>query len=191
MQALLASDVIYSQRVAPLISQALANNGITGVAPVRSRFLPSIGWLDPGQVGDRINPGAGVSSGAKPGQPKPGSHGHGLLSVKAGSNTLLPGSVVNHLPATAPLPIDVTFANQGQNDESNVEVSVKVTGGPKPITVKKRLNQTKAGSTAVVTIQLTQVPPKGTAATMTVSVAPVPGEKKTDNNTQKYTILFS
>jgi hypothetical protein len=190
MQAFLASDVIYSQRVAPLIGQALANNGITGVAPVGSRFLPSIGWLDPGQVGDRINPGAGVSSGAKPGQPKPGSHGHGLLSVKSGSNTLQPGSVVNHLPATAPLPIDVTFANQGQNDESNVEVSVKVTGGPKPITVKKRLNQTKAGSTAVVTIQLTQVPPKGTAATMTVSVAPVPGEKKTDNNTQKYTILF-
>ncbi|QEC46805.1 hypothetical protein FSW04_03875 [Baekduia soli] len=191
MQAFLASDVIYSQRVAPLIRQALDRNGIGDQTIAGSKFLPSIGWLDPGQVGDKLNPDAGVSSGAKAGQPRPGTHGHGLVSVTAGSVTLQPGTIVNRVPATAPLPVDVTFANQGQNDETNVTVSVKVTGGPKNISVKKRLNQTKAGTNATVTLQLSTVPPRGTSATMTVAVAPVPGEKKTDNNTQHYTILFT
>jgi hypothetical protein len=190
MQAFLTSDVVYSQRVAPLIQQALDSNGIQGQTIAQSQFLPTIAWLDPTVVAQRINPGAAVGNGAKAGQPKPGTHGHGLTSVKAAGVVLQPGAV-NRVPATAPLPVDVTFANQGQNDETNVTVTVNVTGGPKPITVRKRLNQTKAGSTAVVTLQLTTVPPKGTSTKMTVTVQPVPGEKKTDNNTQTYTVLFT
>ena len=95
------------------------------------------------------------------------------------------------MPAKAPLPVEVTYANQGENDESNVTISVKVTGGPKTISTTKRLNQTKAGTQAAVPIQLTSVPPQGSSTTMTVTVKPVPGEKKTDNNTSTYTILFT
>jgi hypothetical protein len=190
-QAFLASDVVYSQRVAPLIQEALDKNGIHGQTIAKSQFLPSIGWLDPGQVGDRINPNAGVSQGAKAGQPKPGTHGHGLVSVKANGTVLQPGGAVNRVTATAPLPIDVTFANQGQNNETNVKVVARLTGGPKTLTAQRTLNQTTAGSQATVTLQLTQVPPKGTSTTLTVTVEPVPGEKKTDNNTQRYIVLFT
>ena len=73
MQAFLASDVIYSQRVAPLIQQALDDNGIHGQAIAPSKFLPVIGWLDPGFVGDKLNPDAGVSQGR---QPRPAQAGH-------------------------------------------------------------------------------------------------------------------
>jgi hypothetical protein len=191
MQSFLASDVVYSQRVAPLIQEALDNNGIHGQTIAQSKFLPSIGWLDPGQVGDRINPNAGVSQGAKPGQPKPGTHGHGLVSVKAGGAVLQPGGAVNRVTTTTPLPVDVTFANQGQNDETNVKVVARITGGPKTLTARRTLNQTTAGSQATVTLQFTQVPPKGTSTTLTVTVEPVPGEKKTDNNTQRYIVLFN
>jgi hypothetical protein len=191
MQAFLASDVVYAQRVTPLIQQALDDNGIGGQTIATSKFLPSIGWLDPAQVGSRLNPGAGAGSSASSGEVKPGTHGHGVISVKAGGVALTPGSVVNRVPATAPLPVDVTYANQGENDESNVQISVKITGGPKTISATKRLNQTKAGSTATVTVNLSSVPPKGQSTTMTVTVKPVPGEKKTDNNTQTYTILFT
>jgi hypothetical protein len=191
MQAFLASDVVYSQRVAPLIRQALDKNGISGQTIATSKFLPSIAWLDPGQVGDRLNPNAGVSQGAKPGQPKPGTHGHGLVSVKAGGSVLQPGGAVNRVTATAPLPIDVTFANQGQNNETNVKVVAKVTGGPRTLTATRTLNQTTAGSSATVTLQLTQVPPKGTSTTLTVTVQRVPGEKNTSNNSQSYIVLFN
>jgi hypothetical protein len=191
MQAFLASDVVYSQRVAPLIQQALDDNDIHGQTIATSRFLPTIAWLDPGQVGNRLNPDAGAGSATSSGAVKPGTHGHGVVSVKAGGVALSPGGAVNRVPATAPLPVDVTYANQGENDETNVTISVRVTGGPKPISVSKRLNQTKAGTNAVVTLQLPSVPPKGQSTTMTVTVKPVPGEKKTDNNTQTYTILFT
>ena len=50
MEIFLASDVIYSQRVAPLIQQTLADAGITGLSTAPSRFLPNIGWLEPATV---------------------------------------------------------------------------------------------------------------------------------------------
>jgi hypothetical protein len=192
MQAFLASDVVYSQRVAPLIRQALADKDLGDQTVVTSKFLPSIGWLDPNQVGDKINPDADTSSPGSSGAVKPGTHGHGLVSVQAGGQTLTPGGAVNRVTAKAPLPIQVTYANQGENDETNVTITVKVTGGgTKAITETKRLNQTKAGTQGVVPIQLTSVPPKGTSSTMTVTIKPVRGEQKTDNNTSTYTILFT
>jgi hypothetical protein len=85
----------------------------------------------------------------------------------------------------------VTYANQGENDETNVSINVKITGGPKAISVTKRLNQTKAGTQASVTINLPTVPPKGSSTTMTVAIKPVNGEQKTDNNSSTYTVLFN
>jgi hypothetical protein len=190
MQLFLASDVVWSQRVTPLIAQALKDNSINDDVTT-SKSLPSLGWLDATQVGNKINPSAGAGGSTASGEVKPGTHGHGIISVKAGAVALTPGGAVNHVPATAPLPVDVTYANQGQNDESNVLITVRITGGPKPITATKRLIQTKAGSQGTVTVSVPRVPPKSSATTMTVTVKPVPGEKKTDNNTQTYTVLFT
>jgi hypothetical protein len=192
MQMFLASDVVYSQRVAPLIVDALDDNDLHDQAVSPSKFLPNIGWLDAAKVGDKLNPDAGADSSSVTGEVKPGTHGHGIISVKAGGVALSPtGSGINRVAAKAPLAVEVTYANQGENDESNVTISVKITGGPKTISTTKRLNQTKAGTQAAVPIQLKSVPPQGSSTTMTVTVKPVPGEKKTDNNTSTYTILFT
>jgi hypothetical protein len=192
MQLFLASDVVYSQRVAPLIVDALDDNDLHDQAVSPSKFLPNIGWLDAAKVGNKINPDAGAASSSVTGEVKPGTHGHGIIGVKAGGVALSPtGSGINRVPAKAPLAVEVTYANQGENDESNVTISVKITGGPKTISSTKRLNQTKAGTQAAVPIQLTSVPPSGSSTTMTVTIKPVPGEKKTDNNTTTYTILFT
>jgi len=191
MQSFLASDVVYSQRVRPLLRQALDDNGLGDQTVVASKFLPSIGWLDPNQVGDKLNPNADTSSPNSTGDIKPGTHGHGLVSTAAGGVTLQP-SGVNRVEAKAPLTVNVTYANQGENDESNVKVTVKVTSsGSKTIESTKTINQTKAGTQGTVPIQLSSVPPKGTSSTMTVRIAPVRGEQKTDNNGSSYTILFN
>jgi hypothetical protein len=191
MQAFLASDVVYSQRVAPLIKEALDDNDVNNQTVASSKFLPSIGWLDAEQVGEKLNPDAAAGSTSSSKSPKPGTHGHGIVGTKAGGVQLQPGGVINRVPSKAPLAVEVTYANQGENDETNVTINVKITGGPKAISVNKRLNQTKAGSQGTVTVNLPSVPPQGSSTTMAVSVKPVPGEQKTDNNTSTYTVLFT
>ena len=54
MEIFLASDVLYSQRVAPLIQQALDEGGVQGLTTAPSRSLPNIGWLEPTTVEGRI-----------------------------------------------------------------------------------------------------------------------------------------
>ena len=191
MQGFLASDVIFAQRVRPLIDQTLASKGIKGQPAPGSKFLPSIGWLSADQVANRVNPGASSSSSTGTGAPTPGRHGHGLTSVAIAGATLQPGTTVNRVVAAAPLSIDVTVQNQGENDETNVRVTARVTGAGPAITQTKRLNQTKAGQSATVTVSLTKVPPKGSSGTLTVTVGRVNGEVNTNNNTQSYLILFT
>lgn len=188
MQKLLASDVIYSQRVAPLIKDQLDANAITGQTIAPSKFLPNLGWLQPGTVAARIG-GQGAAS-AQP--TTPGPHGHGLTSVAVGGATLQPQPAVNRITAGASTAFTVSFQNQGASDERNVKVSVRVSGAGTPtITVNKTVPQTKAGATAQVDIPLGQSPPIGTPVTIRVTVGKVPGEQNIDNNTQSYTGLFT
>ena len=188
MQAFLASDVIYSQRVIPYIKQALDDNGIGGQEIATSNFLPNLGWLSPDSVASRLN--ARLGGRTSTGAPAPGTHGHGLDSVAIGGVTLQPSPAVNRIPAGAELTFDVKFSNQGENDEIDVRVLVAITGAGKPITVRKTLNQTKAGSSAEANIPLGQSPPIGTPVTIKVQIVGVPGEKKLDNNTGTYTAIF-
>jgi hypothetical protein len=189
MQIFLASDVVYSQRTAPLIKQGLDAAGVHGQTISTSASLRDLAWLSPAVVATRLGSGAAAGSGGG-GAVKPGLHGHGLLSVAVGSTTFQPGNVVNRPPA-GPVTFTVKFANQGDNDETNVRVTVTIKGGAKAIPpVRKTVPQTKAKTTSTVQIPLGQSPPVGAAVTVTVAVAKVPGEKNTTNNSQDYTVLF-
>ncbi len=189
MQMFLASDVVYSQRTAPLIVQALDEAGIKGQSVPSSRSLPGYAWLAPATVASAIGGAGGSSSGA--GTPAPGSHGHGLVSVAIGGTTLQGEGATNKVSANPPVTVDVTFQNQGENDERGVVVSLKLTApGQQTVTAKKTVNTTKAGEESRVAIPLTKVP-SNAAATLTVTVAPVPGEQTTDNNSGEYTVFFS
>jgi hypothetical protein len=189
MQVLLASDVVYSQRVAPLVKQALDANSVTGQTIASSHFVPNIGWLDPGILGTRL--GLAGTGGTGNGTIAPGTHGHGLTSTTVGGVTLQPGGVANRIPASGNPTFTVSFQNQGSNDEHGVTVELRITGAGKPIVVRKTVDQTKAGATVALQIPLGQAPPVGTPVTITVQVRPVPGEKKTDNNSSTYTAFFT
>ena len=86
----------------------------------------------------------------------------------------------------------VSFTNQGDNDEFNVKVTLTIsrTSGT-PITINKTVQKIAQGEKATVTLPLNKTPPLDTALTITVNVAPVPGEKKTDNNHSSYPTIFS
>lgn len=190
MQKLLASDVVYQQRVAPFILEALEDNEVTGQNVAASQFLPNLGWLDPATVGPRIG-GAGGGRDPDDEPTTPGPHGHGLLSVAAGDITLQPEPAVNRLTAAEDTSFLVSFQNQGAADETDVRVQIRISGAGDPIVVNDTVPQTVAGATAEVEIPLGQSPPIGTPVTIRVTVVPVPGEETTDNNRAEYTAIFS
>lgn len=192
MQQFLASDVIYSQRTAPYIREALEDADVRGQKFRISRFLPSLGWLDPGAIADRLgSQRAGGGKGANP-NPPPGLHGHALTSVAVGDTTLKPDGFINRIAARPAPMFTVKLSNGGDFDESEVAVSARVTGsGGRAIPARKKtIAQTKSKDDATVTIPLGSSPPAGSAV-VTISVGKVPGEEETANNKQTYTILFT
>jgi hypothetical protein len=123
---------------------------------------------------------------------RPGSHGHGLLSVSVvNGTTLQPSPTVNRLTYTPGLAFDLKVANQGSNDEFGVGVSITLSGSGTPITATKTIATTKAGTVTDVAIPLAQTPPIGTPLTLTAAIAPVPGEKVLSNNKLTFTVVFS
>jgi hypothetical protein len=190
MQMFLASDVLYQARTAPLIGHALDDAQIGGQKIATSQFLPGIEWLSEQTVaatlGQQLSGGGGNSSKT----PAPGLHGTGLTGVSIGGTTLQPDAP-NRVTAGADTPIVVKFTNQGENDEFDVKVTVAIEGGDKPVKVSRTVDTVARGQTAEATLTLGKAPPVGTAVTVKVTVAKVPGEQKTDNNTATYDVLFT
>lgn len=189
MKLLLASDVVYSQRTVPLIKQALDQAGIEGQSVQASQSLPGYKWLAPATITSALGGGgAGTTATTNP----TGRHGHGLTSTTIGTTALTPGGPVNRVTRAVPLPVTVKFQNQGESDERNVVVTVKLTSaGGKSTSAEKKVLLTKLGLDTTVTIPLTRPPAAGTAAQLTVKVNAVPGEKNTDNNQSTYTVLLA
>lgn len=186
-QALLAADVLFSQRVAPLIGQALRGEGVGDRQPPRSQWVKRpLDALNPRTVAARLtgDPAAGG------GKPAPGLHGHGLTGVSLGAVTLRPNAP-NTLPAGTPATLTVRFQNQGNNTEREVRVRVRISGGPKPITAEQTVPETAANAQASADLALEPAPPAGIPLTVDVEVAGVPGERKLDNNKQTFTVQLS
>jgi len=190
MQAFLASDVVYRARVAPLIKRALDTAEIGGQRIAQSQFLRGIEWLSEKTVAARLGQQLSGGGSRKSGQPAPGLHGTGLDSVTVGDTKLSPDAP-NRIPAAADTTFVVSFANQGENDEFDVRVVLRVEGGPKPIRVTRTVDTVARGQTATASLALGQKPPTGTAVTVNVEVAKVPGEEKVDNNKASYDVLFT
>jgi hypothetical protein len=98
---------------------------------------------------------------------------------------------VTTVPAASNIAFTVKFANQGDSDERNVKVSIRVKGGGKDIPLTKTIAQTKTKQESTVNIPLGQAPPVGTGTTVTVSIAKVPGEENLTNNRSEYTVIFT
>jgi hypothetical protein len=194
MQSFLTSDVLYRARVQPLIKSALDEAEIGGQDIPGSKFLPDIAWLSPATVADRLGAGGsgGGSGSSRDEEPAPGLHGSGLESVSVGDTRLTPDGA-NRIPAAGgPPTFSVAFVNQGENDEEDVRVDVRVSGGGgQPIAGSDTIDSVARGATATASVRLPRAPPTGAAVTITVRVRPVPGEEKTDNNEQEYRALFT
>jgi hypothetical protein len=199
MSAFNASDVLYKVRVQPFIKAAMMNAGLDfTIAP--SLFLKEISWVSPAYVAQKLGTqlstgadGAGTDTTKKNQTTGPGLHGTGLNGTTYGTVALTPG-VSNRLTYTKGTPFTVTFTNQGDNDEFDVKVTVKIanaSGSGTPIALTKTVPQIAKGQKVPVELPLNREPALGAAVNVSVTVAAVPGEKKTDNNTSTYPTLFA
>jgi hypothetical protein len=189
MQQFLASDVLYQARTVPLITNALDEEKIGGQKIASSQFLPGIEWLDEQTIATTLDQQLTGGNGRGE-EPAPGLHGTGLDSVSVGETRLQPDAP-NRIPATDDLAFVVRFTNQGENDEFDVKVNVVIEGGDKPIKASRTVDTVARGATAEASVPIGEKPPTGAAVTVKVTVAKVPGEEKTDNNTAEYDVLFT
>jgi len=189
--ALNASDVLDVQRVVPFIKDALTKGEVGNQTVQSSQVLHEISWISPEYVAQKLGQQLNAGGSQQRNQPTgPGLHGTGLNGTSYGDTTLSPGTT-NRLTYVSGQSFTVSFTNQGDNDEFNVKVTLKIardTGSP--ITLTKTVQKVAKGEKATVTLPLNREPPLDTAVTVSVEVAGVPGEKKTDNNKSSYPSLF-
>src|SRR5688500_18373052 len=142
MQAFLASDVIHESRVVPLIKAALDDAEVGGQQIQQSRFMQTLAWLEPGVVAERLNANANTDRPADDEEVRPGLHGNGLTSTTVGEVTLQPTApgVVNRIPSEEGMTFLVAFQNQGDNDEFDVDVVLRIRpDSGKAITVRRTI----------------------------------------------------
>ena len=187
MQALLTSDVIYTQRFLRSLVKVLRDENLADEVRIpRSQFVPDIQWLQPDFVSQRIS---GIRTG-RGGTVAPGLHGDGLGTVSLGGQALNPGAAAT-ITLSGRLQFQVQVMNQGQNTETAVPVRVTVGRGAGAIKADTSIDTIAAGETKTVTIPISGRPPTGQSVPVTVEVVPVPGEQKTDNNKQTYSAIFT
>lgn len=187
MEVFLASDVIYSQRAAPLIQQTLSADGIQGLTLAAERFLPNLGWLDASTTLSRIT-GQASSSGQS--QTVTGNHGSALKGVSVGTNTLTPEPTLNHISGGSSPTFAVQVENSGEFNETSVKVDITISAGGKQYKATHVVDKTEPGKTVNVEIPVTGVP-LGAAAKIQVNVEGVPGENDLENNKNTYLAIFA
>jgi hypothetical protein len=183
----LGSDVVYSQRVAPLIQQALDEGGVHGLTTAPSRSLPNLGWLEPATVEARIT---GTSAAKQSEEATSGTHGSALIGVSVGANTLAPEPTLNHVSGGSNPTFTVNVENGGESAETNVKVNVVVTAGGKQFKASHAIEKIEPGKTVGVDIPVTGVP-LGEAAKVEINVEKVPGESNTENNKGTFLAVFA
>jgi hypothetical protein len=196
MSAFSASDVLYQARVIPFIKDALKTKDIGAQDISNSKFLPSVDWLSTQYVAQKLDQqltsGNASSGDGGKGQPTgPGLHGTGLTATSVGDQTLQPG-VSNRITYQPGMIFFVAFTNQGDNDEFNIKVTLRIESeSASPITLTTTVPSIAKGAKATAQLKLNRTPPLNTSAQIRVTVAGVPGEKKTDNNKSTYPALFT
>ena len=186
MEIFLASDVIYSQRVAPLEQQALSSAGVHGLSTASSRSLPNVGWLDPATVQARIS---GQPSSSSPTAPVTGNHGSALKEVSVGTNKLEAEPTLNHITGGSNPTFTAMVENSGEVNETNVKVDVTVTAGGKQFKASHAIEKSEPGKAVSVDIPVIGVP-LGVAAKVEVFVEGVPGENDLENNKSVFLAIF-
>lgn len=186
MRAFLVSDVIYNNRVLPSLSAALDSEGLLAETQLpRSEYLPSADWVLASTIAERVGSGSAADEAAAP-----GLHGNGLESVAVGGQAVSPDTSLT-VPLTGDVTFDLTVANQGEHDESDVGVSITIGSGADAIQIDESIDAIAAGEVQTLSIPLAEEPPTDQNVPITVEIEAVPGEEDDSNNSIEFSAIFT
>lgn len=197
MEMLLAADVIYAERVKPLIEQELATAGITGVSVPTSAFLPDVSWVVPQSAAVHILSYVPSELG---GAPLSGSVGHALLGVQTRFGAVSSTGVNSYQLGTS----GVTFNLQVQNTGTIAvhDVITELRFFSRNVKNASCLNRTAVipitlpGTTTPYTSPIVVAPTQNCTAfigqplTMLAEVQPLHGETNKNDNILRATVIF-
>ncbi len=186
-QRLEASDVVWQD----LFQKAFAaeakkeNADVTAPASVFVENVDLYSARSMSAIWQRIH---GASTGGTPS----GIHGNMLAYTKATpSNTQLSTQTETTLTVSTDLGFEVGVTNSGGEQEVQVEVTLTIPKQPNPIVKTATIDLIDPGETKVVAFTDFPDIPFGEGTTVQVSVKPVAGETKTDNNSAEYPVVFT
>jgi uncharacterized membrane protein len=85
----------------------------------------------------------------------------------------------------------VQVKNSGENQETQVQVSLTFQQSPEPIRRQQVIDLINPGETKTVVFSNIGTVPFAERTTVTIEVEPVPTESTTDNNTAEYPVIYT
>jgi hypothetical protein len=197
MEMLSASDVIYAERTRPLIEQALANAGITGVSVPANTFLPDNGWLVPQTTAQRILGYVPVSLGGS--QTASGAYGHELLGVTGPGGKTLSTTQANTFPLGAGgVSFTLSVLNSGTATVHGEVTKITFHSASVPascLDVSGAIPTTVPGTTYTSTLVVNETSTCdsffNSPIRMIAEAKPLPGETDRTNNYKSYLVEFT
>ena len=182
-----ASDVIWQDLFRVPTQRTMEDEGVTGLIVAASIFVENpelYSARSMASIWTRIH---GASTGGTP----TGLHGTGLSSVTVQPEGVqLSTETETTIIVSTELAFDIAITNTGDFQEVGIEVKLTIPKQPQSIVKTAKIDVIDQGETKTVTFRdFADVPFDKT--TVQVSVAPVPGEENTGNNTAEYPVIFS
>ena len=187
-QRLEASDVVWRDLFQGVATQTMQSEGVEGVTAPPSVFVENSDLYTARSMSSIWQRVHGASTGGTPS----GLHGSSLAYTKVQpANVQLSTSTETKITVSTDVSFEVGVTNSGENQEVGVKVNLTIPAQPTAIKKTGTIDVIDPGETKTVTFADFPDFPFQENTTVQVSVAPVPGETNTGNNTAEYPVVFT
>jgi hypothetical protein len=184
---LLASDVVYEDFFSARAKDVMDGQGVVGVSVPESDFVSSPELTSPASWLLILQRLTGPTKGASG-----GLHGNKLAGVRVlPSGKDLSTDSDNKITVTNDLAFEVTVENSGENQETQIKVTLTIQQSPTPIKKEATIQAINPGETQTVTFSDLGSPEFGPVIPVKVTIDPVQGETNVNNNTAEYPCIFT
>ncbi|MGI8974989.1 MAG: hypothetical protein ACR2HI_12550 [Gaiella sp.] len=183
-----ASDVVWRDLFQSAAAPVATDQGVSGLAAPSSVFVDNVTLYSANSLSAIWQRVHGASTGGTPS----GLHGSQLAyTTVLPSDARLSPQTETTIEVSTDLGFEVGVLNSGENQEVQVEVTLTIPKDPNPIVKRGMIDLIDPGETKVVTFKDFPDVPFGEDTSVQVTVKPVPGEQRTENNSAEYPVVFS
>jgi hypothetical protein len=182
-----ASDVIWKDLFQGTAQTTMVSEGVEGLTAPASVFVENPDLYTARSMSSIWQRVHGASTGGTPS----GLHGSALAYTKVlPQGTQLSTTTETKITTSVDTAFEVGVTNSGEFQEVGVQVKLTIPRQPSPIVKARTVDVIDPGETKTVTFSDFPDFPYQENATVQVTITPVDGETKTDNNTAEYPVIF-